>query len=34
MGNRVDSHSVGEQSANDICLWLTVIAGVILCLWK
>jgi hypothetical protein len=34
MGNRVDSHSVGEQSASDICLWLTVIAGVILCLWK
>jgi hypothetical protein len=34
MGNRIDTHSLGEQSANELCLWLTVIAGVILCLWK
>ena len=34
MDNRVNSHSPGEQSANDICLWLTIMAGVILCLWK
>ena len=34
MRNRIDIHSVGEQSANDLCIWLTVIAGVLLCLWK
>jgi len=34
MGNRVNSHSLGEQSASDIRVWLTVIAGVIVCLWK
>lgn len=34
MRNRIDIHNVGEQSANKMCLGLTVIAGVILCLWK
>jgi len=34
MNNRVDSQSVGEESSHEICWWLTVVAGVILCLWK
>lgn len=34
MGNRLGNDSVGEQSSSDICWWLTIMAGVILCLWK
>ena len=34
MGKPYSYQSVGEQSSHDICWWLTVVAGVVLCFWK
>ena len=34
MNNRGNIQSAGEQSSHEICWWLTVVAGVVLCLWK
>jgi hypothetical protein len=34
MSYRVDMQSVGKQFSHEICWWLTVVAGVDLCLWK
>jgi hypothetical protein len=34
MSKRYYYQSVGEQSSHEICWWLTVATGVILCLWK
>ncbi len=33
MEKRDYDQSEGEQSSHDICWWLTIIAGVGLCLW-
>jgi len=34
MDKRYSDQSVGEQSSHELCWWLTLIAGVVLCLWK
>lgn len=33
MNSQVDWKSVGEESSQNICYWLTLVAGVGLCLW-
>jgi hypothetical protein len=33
MGHRYYDQSVGEESSHHLCWWLTVVAGVGLCLW-
>ena len=34
MDKRYSDRSEGEQSSQELCWWLTLIAGVVLCLWK
>ena len=34
MNKRYSYQSEGEQSSHELCWWLTLIAGVVLCLWK
>jgi hypothetical protein len=34
MRTRHALHSAGEHSAHELCIWLTVVAGMILCLWE
>ena len=34
MNKRYSDQSAGEQSSHELCWWLTLIAGVVLCLWK